>query len=116
MYTWANGDSYYGTFLNGKMEGKGLYKWPNGGEYYGEYKNNIKEGLGKFKWANGKIFEGPFFNGKPHGKGKLIIDDFYYNVEFVEGKLLQNNEKYSASKISTTVDFRDFKNIKNVNK
>ena len=110
-YHWNNNDTYEGTFVNGKMEGKGHYKWPDGGEYYGEYRNNIKEGLGKFKWPNGKIFEGPFCNGKPNGKGKLIVNNYYYSVEFCDGQLVKSKEKYSASKMSTTIDYKINNNL-----
>ena len=72
------------------MHGSGKYKWPDGGEYIGEYSNNIKEGKGNFKWANGKIFDGPFKNGRPHGFGKLTINDGVFDVEFKEGKLVNN--------------------------
>lgn len=96
FYIWANQDQYTGLFLNGKMHGKGIYRWPDGGEYEGDYKHNIKEGKGRFKWSNGKIYEGPFKNGKPHGIGKLFINNVPYDVEFKEGKLLQNKENKNA--------------------
>lgn len=114
-FTWGNNDVYHGTFLNEKMEGIGLYKWADGNEYYGEYKNNIKEGNGKFKWTNGKIYEGPFVNGKPHGNGILTSNKAKYKVEFIEGKIVSNEETKEktstskVSKISTTIDNINYK-------
>ncbi len=38
IYTWANRDSYKGSYKNDKKNGKGIYYWAN--EYDGEWKNN----------------------------------------------------------------------------
>jgi hypothetical protein len=75
------------------MHGKGAYKWADGGEYVGEYKDNIKEGIGRFKWSNGRIYEGPFVGGVPHGKGKLTVNNKTTDVEFSEGKVVNNKTK-----------------------
>ena len=89
-YTWENKDTYEGMFENGKMHGKGKYIWLDGDVYEGEYVNGMKEGIGVFTWANGKKYEGAFDKGKPHGKGKFFVDDKAYEVEFVDGKMIES--------------------------
>ena len=32
-FTWTNGSSYEGEFLNNSIHGKGFYKWPDGRTY-----------------------------------------------------------------------------------
>lgn len=49
-YTWADGKSYSGVWVDGKMHGKGTFKWKDGNEYNGEYQNDLKHGYGVFKW------------------------------------------------------------------
>jgi hypothetical protein len=63
-YIWANGCSFQGNFLKGKMHGTGTYKWPDGTSYRGEYVENLKHGFGKFEKSDGKIIEGEFVYGK----------------------------------------------------
>ena len=34
-YTYINGATYEGEWLNGVIQGIGIYLWPDGKEYYG---------------------------------------------------------------------------------
>ena len=37
VFTWANGESYQGQFLNGQMHGYGVYTWASGRRYEGYF-------------------------------------------------------------------------------
>jgi len=46
------------------MEGFGKYTWKDGRSYQGEYLNDKKEGYGVYLWADGRKYEGYWKNGK----------------------------------------------------
>lgn len=101
-YIWSNKHTYFGQFIDGKMHGIGLYQWPDGSYYDGEYVNGVKEGKGEFKWKDGRIFKGPFKNGKPNGKGILIIKGVSTDVEFKNGKLINEAKDLMRAKTFQT--------------
>jgi hypothetical protein len=45
--THANGDTYTGTYLNGKRHGRGKYVFANGATYEGDYVEGVKDGQGQ---------------------------------------------------------------------
>ena len=47
-YEWANGNTYVGGVVDGKMEGKGIYTWKDGREYEGDWKNGKLDGVKAF--------------------------------------------------------------------
>ena len=49
--------------------GKGTYTWANGNSYTGDFVNDERTGQGTFTWANGDRYEGGFVNGKLQGQG-----------------------------------------------
>ena len=53
------------------MSGQGTYTWPDGRTYIGSYVNDKKEGFGTYFWADGRKFEGEWKDGKQHGEGKI---------------------------------------------
>ncbi len=64
-----------GTFLKGKIHGKGNYYWNNGNSYEGEWKNGDKAGFGKFYWENGDRYEGDWKDDNRTGQGKYFWSD-----------------------------------------
>ena len=44
IFSWENGNSYNGNFVDGMIEGYGTYKWYNGKIYTGDWKNNTMHG------------------------------------------------------------------------
>ena len=62
------------------MDGDGLYTWSDGRSYAGQYMNDKKHGRGKYTWANGKTYDGEWKDGKQHGDG------IYFNKETAETK------------------------------
>jgi hypothetical protein len=57
-------DSYLGTFVKGRPEGKGTYVWENGARLEGTFKNGRAHGPGVYVSAKGVKYEGDFENGK----------------------------------------------------
>ena len=70
-YRASDGAKYYGDFINGKREGKGISEYSDGSKYVGEYLHDIQHGAGVYTYANGTEYVGFWENGKRHGKGEL---------------------------------------------
>lgn len=94
-YTWADGSTYHGQWLDNKINGFGTYLWKDGRKYYGQwaandmqghgiyiyadgvrydgsYLNDKKEGWGIYLWTDGRRYEGWWHKGKQHGLGTYI--------------------------------------------
>jgi hypothetical protein len=54
-----------------KLHGKGIYTWADGRSYDGAYIDDKKEGFGVYIWPDGRKYEGQWLNGKQHGEGKF---------------------------------------------
>ena len=84
--TWANGDVYDGTLVQGQRQGKGLFIWANGQRYEGDWVQDTPSGKGKLQFANGNRFEGDVVAGISQGIGRMQYasgDD--YNGRFNAG-------------------------------
>lgn len=46
------------------MEGMGIYTWSDGRTYDGEYLDDKKHGYGIYIWADGRVYEGNWNGGK----------------------------------------------------
>ena len=73
----ANGDKYIGQWENGEMNGQGTYIWgpkskKSGDKYIGQWENGIISGFGKLTFSDGEIYIGEFFKDKKHGQGMSI--------------------------------------------
>uniref|UniRef100_A0A673ATW6 Alsin Rho guanine nucleotide exchange factor ALS2 a n=1 Tax=Sphaeramia orbicularis TaxID=375764 RepID=A0A673ATW6_9TELE len=90
---------YTGSWLAGRINGRGTMKWPDGRTYSGNFKNGLEDGygecimpnkllnkpdsylgqwrdgkihgFGKYKYASGEVYEGCFCDGQRHGYGML---------------------------------------------
>ena len=126
MYTWPNGDTFFGTFVNNTYT-KGIYKWKSGNMYIGEFKPFMKNsktvynkhGLGIFKGRN-EIYIGDFENNNYHGVGlkkhgyrKNTISEgvfkkgFFYNKKDVDYKIRQVKD-YLRNYINKDQDIKKF--------
>ena len=56
-----DGSEYYGQIFDNKIkDGIGKIKYQNGDTYYGEFKNGLIEGFGYYLQKNGYIYKGLF--------------------------------------------------------
>jgi len=63
-------DSYVGSFVKGRPDGKGVYTWENGARLEGTFKSGKANGPGVYVSSKGVRYEGEFQNGKlPSLKG-----------------------------------------------
>lgn len=97
-YTWANGDKYFGEWLNGKRTGRGIYTWADGNSFEGKFDDGKRvDGLGIYTWKNGTNYKGNFANNLMHGKGTLFYaTGGWYTGDFVKGKRHGKGKLYNA--------------------
>ena len=72
--SWANGDVFDGTLVNGKRHGTGLFIWSNGQRYQGDWIDDMPTGQAVLDFANGDHYEGPVENASPLGLGSMRYD------------------------------------------
>jgi hypothetical protein len=60
-------DTYVGSFVKGRPDGKGTYAWENGARLEGSFKDGKAHGPGVYVSAKGVRYEGQFVNGKLAG-------------------------------------------------
>lgn len=64
-FTFSNGDTYVGDYLNGKRNGSGKYTWASGQSYDGAWVGDVMEGAGTYDFGNGKApYVGTFSGGQ----------------------------------------------------
>ncbi|KAF8822625.1 putative Radial spoke head 1-like protein [Cardiosporidium cionae] len=82
-----NGDSYEGSFANGKRDGNGKYWFKSGGYYEGHYNQGQRSGIGILKLFENSFYAGNFLFGQKYGKGtqKYTNGDTYFG-EWKDGK------------------------------
>jgi hypothetical protein len=86
-FTYNEGNTYKGKFVNGEPHGEGSSLMPNGDGYKGQWQNGLPNGTGIYISDNGnRRYEGKFLDGKPHGKGVMISKEgSTYKGEFSNG-------------------------------
>ena len=72
--TWANGDSYTGTFKDGLYNGQGKFSCTSF-VYEGMFENGLFEGEGTLTDNSGNSYQGNFHQGYKSGKGFEIFAD-----------------------------------------
>lgn len=86
-FTWGDGNSYEGDFVNNNIEGKGTYKWKDGRRYTGLWKDNKMNGYGVLDWPDGKRYDGNYLEDKKHGRGTFYWPNGHkYEGEWAVGK------------------------------
>lgn len=87
--TYANGDVYEGSILNGKRHGKGKLISKSGDIYEGDWQNDKKHGKGKQIYKAGGVYEGEFKNDAVNGYGTFtdskgrVLKGYFENNKFV---------------------------------
>jgi hypothetical protein len=102
--TWANGDVFEGTLINGRRNGVGQSVLANGQRYNGDWLNDLQTGRASVKFPDGNHYEGPVVNGRPHGQGRMLYasGDSYsgqFNAGVKEGRgiyIWKNGQKFDG--------------------
>ncbi len=72
MYSYSNGDKYWGFFDSSQRAQVGIYAWNNGSVYTGAYKDLGKRtGYGMYTYVDGSIFKGMFIDDRIDGLGVM---------------------------------------------
>lgn len=72
LYSYSNGDKYWGFFSSGKRSYIGIYAWDNGSVYTGSYeKEGKRTGYGMYTYVDGSIFKGIFVDDNINGLGLM---------------------------------------------
>ena len=80
--TWANGDSYTGTFKDGLYNGQGKFSCTSF-VYEGMFENGLFEGEGTLTDKSGNLYKGNFHQGYKSGKGfETFADGSSYLGEY----------------------------------
>jgi hypothetical protein len=104
IFTYANGDIYYGTWNNDKKDGFGTYISKSGDKYEGQYKNGVYHGKGVYELVNGESFQGSWKDGKKHGEGIL----FYTNGNILKG-LWKDGREHQVELIKKKMELIEYK-------
>ncbi|MFG6412321.1 MORN repeat-containing protein [Roseateles sp. DC23W] len=82
----ADGSRYEGEFADGRFHGRGVQTWLNGSRYEGDYVDGRRSGMGVYVYPDGTRYEGQFANGRLAGKGVMTWrDGDRYEGEFFDG-------------------------------
>jgi hypothetical protein len=97
------GDSYSGTWRNGKAEGKGILKYKDGGVYSGDWRDGKADGQGTMVYSDGSKYEGGWKASLAHGLGTMYDIDgtVIYTGLWNFGKMMEtsfHSEKNLAQK------------------
>ncbi|GIL89419.1 hypothetical protein Vretifemale_17222 [Volvox reticuliferus] len=69
LYAFASGAAYAGEYKGGKRHGHGVMVFPDGGNYVGEFVADKFEGQGQYRYPDGSVYTGSWEAGKKHGPG-----------------------------------------------
>lgn len=70
LYTYTNGDKYWGFFKNNQRYGVGTYYWNNKSLYTGAYNlDGERNGYGIYTYVDGSVFKGMFVDDAINGLG-----------------------------------------------
>lgn len=88
IITFANGDTYAGSFQLGKFNGSGTYTWKNGSSYDGNWSENMMNGKGTYYYNSNKsrYINGKFKSNKPVGQLKYIYKNHEYTTIWNNGQ------------------------------
>ncbi|KAL0210337.1 hypothetical protein RCL1_004773 [Eukaryota sp. TZLM3-RCL] len=105
--TYANNDTYEGSYSEGKRSGSGTYTWNHPKQpysYTGHYQDGLRNGHGKLVFPDGSTFEGNWEQGKPSGSGHFVfINQDEYTGELLDGKF-HGTGKYVFSSTGQVLD------------
>jgi len=88
-YATVSGKRYEGLFANNMFQGKGIYTWPDGRRYEGDFAGDMFQGKGILTWSDGRRYEGDFQSDKFNGIGVLFkADGVVLRGKFKDGEFV----------------------------
>ena len=70
IYTYSEGDVYFGTWKDDEFHGEGVYIHSNGEVYEGLVQQGLMEGRGIYHYSNSNAYYcGNWHRGEKHGEG-----------------------------------------------
>ena len=83
----VEGHDYEGQFRDNEITGQGVFRWSNGDVYQGTLKRGKMHGVGRYTYANGQVYEGEYVNGIKEGRGRLSYPNgMIFDGYFVAGR------------------------------
>lgn len=103
--TWASGDVFEGTLVNGLRHGTGTFVWANGQRYTGDWVQDKSTGRAKVHFVNGDDYEGQVQDGRPQGAGRMrYASGDQFDGQFTQGEpdvrgmyLWRNGQRFEGS-------------------
>ncbi len=103
--TWASGDVFEGTIVNGLRHGTGTFVWANGQSYAGDWVQDKSTGRAKVHFVNGDDYEGQVQEGRPQGAGRMrYASGDQFDGQFTQGEpdvhgayLWRNGQRFEGS-------------------
>lgn len=84
----SDGSQYEGEFRAGLKEGEGTFTWTSGGQYRGEFVKNQMDGRGRFKWKDGREYTGDWRKSVMGPYGEMVWPNGRrFEGGFVKGKM-----------------------------
>ncbi len=118
LLTSLDGDRFQGQWAGNRMNGHGTVTWANGDRYEGEWRDGKADGHGVQTWSDGRTYDGEWHNDLPNGHGVVTREDGNpYEGTFVDGHPADVNDmavKTSAA-AATTADAVPAKNATIIN-
>ena len=64
IFSWRNGNTYVGDWVNGQAEGQGIFTYGfgmrRGERFEGQFRNGLKHGFGTYSYPDGRAFVGEY--------------------------------------------------------
>ena len=96
---YQSGHTYFGSWINGHVHGKGTYKDPKTFEYDGHWRNGLFNGWGEIEdFDDGMKYKGQFKENKRHGLGTIKLGEELLRGYFENGQLLEKISDYKGTK------------------
>jgi len=95
---WKDGKRYKGSFIDGKMTGKGIFIHSDGEIYEGDFLNDLYHGKGDYRSQDGETYVGDWINNRKHGKGIYHFEDGnVYDGDWIEDEMSGKGKYYYKS-------------------
>eukprot|EP00752_Nemacystus_decipiens_P008471 g7569.t1 len=65
VFTYPDGKTYSGQWLNGLRHGEGTRNYPDGSTYTGSWAYDKRHGQGEYTWMDGRVWSGEWREGNP---------------------------------------------------